>query len=83
MGPDGWLPGIAGDGAIAADKVKLVLNQDGDKVLVLTVVGAPAEAKWVTAKGRAYLRVPAGKADFTVTAWLLPKDDAGLIKALK
>lgn len=83
MGPDGWLPGISGDGTLAADKYKLVLNQDGDRVLVLAVSGAPAEARWVFGKGRAYLRVPPGKGEFTVTAWVLPKDDAGLIKALK
>jgi len=78
--PEGEPPSGA---ALQAGKTKLVLPQDGDRVLVLVAVGAPAEAKWIVTPTRAYLRVPAGKADFTVTAWMLPKDDAGLIKALK
>ena len=68
---------------ISTTDVKVVLPQDGDRVLVLAVVGAPADAKWVWARSRAFLRVPAGKADITVTTWALPKDDAGLIRALK
>ncbi len=78
--PDGEPPSGA---ALSADKTKLVLPQEGDKVLVLMAVGAPADAKWIVTKTRAYLRVPGGKANFTVTTWVLPKDDDNLIKALK
>ena len=82
-GPDGPLPALGDDGTLPADKTKLVLPLDGGKVLVLTAVGAPAGAKWVVTKTRAYLRVPGGKADFAVITWMLPKDEVALIRALK
>ena len=70
---------------------RLVLPADGDKAMVLEVVGAPGGTTWrlVPRTGGGWLavvRLPdAGsgfKAGFALDAWALPKDDEGLLKGL-
>jgi mono/diheme cytochrome c family protein len=75
---------------VIAAGVRVVLPQDGDKVLVLEAVGAPEGSMWrfVPRPGGwlALLRFPEAKdgwkGSFEVALWSLPKDEAALLKDL-
>jgi mono/diheme cytochrome c family protein len=81
----------AADPQVEATDSRMVLPQDGDKAIVLEVLGAPPGTDWrVVAKpGGGWLillRMPESKenwkATFELVTWALPKDDDVFVKDL-
>jgi hypothetical protein len=81
----------AAEPLVAADGVRVVLPQDGDRAVVLEVSGVPPGTMWrfVPKPGGGWLvllRLPAPKEPWKFTCelvlWSLPKDDDALLKGL-
>jgi cytochrome c2 len=75
---------------VAANGTRVILPADGDRAMVLELVGSPAGTTWRFVKSGsgwlAVVRLPDAKAalraSFTLNTWALPKDDEGLLKGL-
>jgi hypothetical protein len=76
----------SGSAEVTASGRMLALPQDGDKVIVLAVSGAPDGAKWhlrkLDGKWQALLKLPAGAASVKVQAWAPYRDEPALLKEL-
>ena len=80
----------SGTAEVAAAGKALLLPQDGDHVVVLTLTGAPDGAVWRVQKSgsgwQAFVRVPFvapdGKVDMGLSVWVPYRNDAELIKEL-
>jgi hypothetical protein len=76
----------SGEAEAAAAGHVLALPQDGDKVIVLAVSGAPEGARWylrkLGGKWQALLRLPAGSASAKVMTWAPYRDEPALLKEL-
>src|SRR5262249_16392241 len=76
----------AGQAEVKAAGHMLALPQDGDKVVVLAVSGAPDGATWhlrkLDGKWQALLRLPAGATSARVLTWAPYRDEPALLKEL-
>jgi hypothetical protein len=76
----------AGQAEVPAAGRLLALPQDGNKVIVLGVSGAPEGTRWhlrkLDGKWQALLRLPAGSASAKVLTWAPYRDEPALLKEL-
>jgi hypothetical protein len=76
----------AGQAEVSTAGRALVLPQDGEAVIVLTVSGAPEGARWhlrkLGDKWEALLRLPPGPASAKVQTWVPYRSDAAILKEL-